>query len=536
MLFTLKCNNVTFAHKINLPYKMVWITHTVFNVSDAYFVLDHDAVFACVTNTNLHSICQVGFNLQKLLTLDTSSNVIRAISQKCFQDSNNLKILNLNDNFIHKIEQNAFCNLPVLLVLNLTGNLLSALTSDIFTGLEQIALLSINGTDLTHVDAQALTRLQLSILETQDILLCCLTPNNTHCTVQVPWYVSCTNLFPSKAIEITFYCISTVIFILNTVSMKVQRQVFVKKLDNTGAYGVTVGAINLSDVTCAIPLVFLWSANLYFGNTFIFCAKHWQSGVLCYFSFGTTLYFGMLSPLLICVLAVSRLMVVLHPLDTQFKDTSFVLKCIGIVFASAAFFAVLLTVLTWILTTEIPMFLCSPFIDLTGSVTVILFLTWFVVITQVGISICVLIVYIILIVSLNKSQQRLKEATSKKQSNFLLIIQIVVVTSSNIICWIPSGIIYLLSMFLEQYPIEMLIWLTVAVTPINSIANPTVFIATNIRKMVKADWIVFLQNMMVILFRLGLCTWRSPKSFFSYRGWSCQLDSQITPQKLPWAK
>ncbi len=38
-----------------------------------------------------------------------------------------------------------------------------------------------------------------------------------------------------------------------------------------------------------------------------------------------------------------------------------------------------------------------------------------------------------------------------------------------------------MSMFLERYPVEMLLWVTVAVATINSIINPMVFLATNIR-------------------------------------------------------
>ena len=90
-----------------------------------------------------------------------------------------------------------------------------------------------------------------------------------------------------------------------------------------------------------------------------------------------------------------------------------------------------------------------------------------------------------LIKELKRSQREFQGAMSKKNSNKRLIIQIIIITASNILCWIPSGIIYLISMFMKQYPIEMVIWTTIAVTPVNSIINPIVFVVTTIRKMVK---------------------------------------------------
>ncbi len=127
-------------------------------------------------------------------------------------------------------------------------------------------------------------------------------------------------------------------------------------------------------------------------------------------------------------------MVVLYPVETIFKDINFVLKYIFRIFVLAAILSCCLTILTWFLTDEIPIFLCSPFVDLTKSVTLVPILTWIIVVTQVGVSVSVLIVYISLIMSLKKSQQSLKEATSRKQSHLLLFIQIFVVSCSNMIC------------------------------------------------------------------------------------------------------
>ncbi len=62
------------------------------------------------------------------------------------------------------------------------------------------------------------------------------------------------------------------------------------------------------------------------------------------------------------------------------------------------------------------------------------------------------------------------------QDNLLWVLQ---QTSSNIgpLCWIPSCAIFLTSVFLEQYPIQIAVWTIIAVTPINALLNPVVFTA-----------------------------------------------------------
>ncbi len=82
----------------------------------------------------------------------------------------------------------------------------------------------------------------------------------------------------------------------------------------------------------------------------------------------------------------------------------------------------------------------------------------------------------------------IQQAASRKQSNVALIIQIVIITATNIICWVPSGATFLSSIFMDQYPTDLMIWVTIVVAPPNSYVNPLVFVATCSRKILK-HWI-----------------------------------------------
>ena len=87
--------------------------------------------------------------------------------------------------------------------------------------------------------------------------------------------------------------------------------------------------------------------------------------------------------------------------------------------------------------------------------------------------------YGVLITILRKTQRNLKKSVSL--NTFNLIAQVVIVTFSNLMCWIPSNIIYISTSFMSKYQTDLLIWTTKAVTPINSMINPLVFVVSTMK-------------------------------------------------------
>ena len=130
----------------------------------------------------------------------------------------------------------------------------------------------------------------------------------------------------------------------------------------------------------------------------------------------------------------------------------------------------------------VPLCICSPFVDPTNSITLIKAFAWLSVILQVILIIFILVSYILVVKELMKSQEVIWNLMSKISSNVSLIIQLIIITGSNILCQTPSSMIYTLSMFMDMNPIDMIIWTTVAITPINSIINPIVFTIGTKRK------------------------------------------------------
>ena len=302
------------------------------------------------------------------------------------------------------------------------------------------------------------------------------------CTATIPWYKSCKNLLLRVPIKVIFYFNSFLIIILNIVSIILQKVSFEKGIDKSRAFGTLVAAVNIEDIICALPLFALWIVDLWYKGEFMIEDKNWRSGMLCFLIFGINIQFSFTSPLFLCLLSYSRYKVVDQPLDTQFKETNYVFKFIMVIFICTGLLTIGLILLSYFLIKENPTALCSPFVDPTNSIILVKIFTWLSVIIQIFAISFICFTYGNLIKTFKKSNDTMKTAMSMKRSIVPLLIQLITVTISNIICWIPSSIIYLTSMLIDKYPVEMLVWTVVVIVPINSIINPIVFIITTVRK------------------------------------------------------
>ena len=131
---------------------------------------------------------------------------------------------------------------------------------------------------------------------------------------------------------------------------------------------------------------------------------------------------------------------------------------------------------------KLPTTLCFPFVDPTNSILIVRIITITIATYQLGAVMCVSTDYGRLVNHLRKNRDQQTLRKSKTNSHMGLTLQLIMVTGSNFLCWIPTNIIYLSSLFMSRYPTNLLIWTTIVGTPINSIVHPIVFIKSSIRK------------------------------------------------------
>ena len=124
--------------------------------------------------------------------------------------------------------------------------------------------------------------------------------------------------------------------------------------------------------------------------------------------------------------------------------------------------------------------LCLPFVDPTNSILLTKVITWLVVISQSVSTVVIATMYILLYNKTEQSQMNLKTNNEKRFSS--MIVQLVLITCSNVFCWFPTNIIYVAAMLMPTYPIDIVLWTIITVLPCNSIVNPLVFIISTLKK------------------------------------------------------
>ena len=98
-------------------------------------------------------------------------------------------------------------------------------------------------------------------------------------------------------------------------------------------------------------------------------------------------------------------------------------------------------------------------------------------------SVIIITMHVKLIRKVHKVERSI--AKSSHNSKKSMVFQLMFTSASNILCWIPPKVVYLLALFLSSYPIDLIMWTTAIIIPINSISNSFVFFVTNLKEMLK---------------------------------------------------
>ncbi len=293
----------------------------------------------------------------------------------------------------------------------------------------------------------------------------------------------------NSALKLSFYILSNVIFLCNLLSGVLQVALVKAKLQTNLSNGILVGFLNVTDVVLSLPLFMLWVTDLVFGDSFFLSEYLWRRSEVCHMILGLFVLFTLLSPASLSIFSYQRLQIVRNPIETEYKRTPFLVKRLSTIVAFVTILSTTLTCLTLVnvhlVDSPLPTSLCSPFVDPIGSLIAINVLLGLTIVWQFMCTVFISWNFYELIVSIHLSKQSTEHITSRKASNVILVVQVILISLSNILCWIPSASVFVASSVMETYPIEMILWTTILVVPINSVLNPVTFCFLSIRKLMK---------------------------------------------------
>ena len=212
----------------------------------------------------------------------------------------------------------------------------------------------------------------------------------------------------------------------------------------------------------------------------------WKSSPICFTAFGVVFWFTMLNQALQILISLSRLMIVIHPMNTPFKNIDFIVKAIFYIFLVSFFITITTALLVIATETKIENNLCLPFVDPTKSFLLTKVLTWFMVITSSVSSVMITIIHISLYINKRKSSINIRKYKVDNNSDIPLIVQLSIISLSNFLCWFPMNGTFMAAMFLSSYSLDLIMWTTVIVMPLNCFIIPLVFVITSLKKYVKS--------------------------------------------------
>ena len=195
-------------------------------------------------------------------------------------------------------------------------------------------------------------------------------------------------------------------------------------------------SVNTSDLLCGIYLGIIWIADVSVGEYFVVREENWRLSLICFIAFGCLLCFRLLTPSVLFFMSLSRLLIVLYPMDTKFKRYDFVLR------KSACLIEIFYLI-------------------------------------QVTLLITIILAHSLLVKALKESQNNGGSA-----KNTLSNISYIIITT-NILCWFHTDIMYIATIFISRYPVNLIAWTTVTITPVNSVINPCVFVLAAVRVLLR---------------------------------------------------
>ena len=415
------------------------------------------------------------------MALDASKNFIKVIQHNCFKTKVDLRVIILNNNMLQHIQKFAFHQLISLLSIDLSNNMLTLIPKYFVILSQNLSYLSLKNNPLNSKFTKDITiSFNVKYFSTSHFSLCCFASKNTRCSVTKSWYMSCSHILLNLPIKFAFYFVTTVILVINILSIylviKYERGIDKIKSDTTGAFNTIFTSINIVDIIGSIPLFILWANDLYFKNDFVLIRDQWSSSILCFISCGISIHFILAAPFLHMLLSYVRYMVVKNPFDRKFKSKKFIYQTISVGYSFSCIFAILITTLFWLINGSIPTIYCSAFLDPSKTFSLTKALTFVIISINILAFLSNLIAHINLVMTTSSSQRKHIRTNSKMSQSKTLIVQIICITCSHLLCWIPDIIIYLFVYFMDKYPMEMILWKLVCISPLNSILIPIIFV------------------------------------------------------------
>ena len=458
------------------------------NVEKSTISIDHFSVFtnavilACPRN-NIFHIFTCDLSLNNLKLFDVGFNRISIIHATNFNCLSHIINLILSYNKIKTLGNYIFNALVSLHLLDLDNNKIAFLCQSAFYGLRSLKLLKVSNNTLLNIDPGVFADVQISVILTDLFHLCCIGEESVVvCTSQPYWPSSCAPLIVTSGLKDVVWTIGVLVTLSNLLACGFKIRA--KGKGKLNEYDLHVTRINACDVLAGVYLLSISFKNVTEGESYISVDLCWRKSVSCHVLGYMSLLSLFLSPLFLFTLSISRHKAVKDPLKKSIEKSLHRMLVIFIPILLACM-ALILVILR--LKVEGFEYLSSPLCVLFGKIdsSRVQYITTIVLALYLESALLGIWIIYLKLITLNKTSEVVvsKQMLLERQRNITR--NAIIAGASHAICWIPSAVFFLVSIFVDQFPVVWLHVITLVILPINSALNPFTLNISEIKKQIK---------------------------------------------------
>ncbi len=423
-----------------------------------------------MSDSNLKSICQTAgtilrkSNTSTVIHMDLGKNILTALLPKCFSVANKSRILLLRNNNINLLYNNTFYGLVALFHLDISYNSLTSLSGKFFTPLSSLKKLNLKKNQITTF-SNMFTNTKMALLLTDNPIVCCYTDQKvTNCSAKPTYLSSCKDLLSSKPMKFLIWIIGVFSFIMNATNVVVRLSPYYQR----SPVDYNIISIAISDALLGLYLILLGSADIYFIGKFAGYQSSWRKSWVC--NVAATLYlFSSLSSITnLVALSIIRYVLIRFPFYYKITLSRKIRKWVISKFVCLVFGTTALVQIYFVFYGFSPNFICL--LVSFGETNI------FLMVTTIIISSLQVIAPIIIVINFHNMSQMMKKSEFGKYPRQLPP-QIIIVIFSNVLCWVPSSIIFLIPLSGYKMSAPVMAWNVILVIPINSAINSMAFLS-----------------------------------------------------------
>ena len=211
------------------------------------------------------------------------------------------------------------------------------------------------------------------------------------------------------------------------------------------------------------------------GGNYLKYEHYWKANFFCVNSSIFSLTANLLSVFTINLLALIRYCVVKSPLDSKFKEKNFLTQ-ICLISSLSIIWISISSIVTFVLINEhkqLPTGLCS-LLGHSHRSTISLIITGITAFCQTLSCFTIPIAYYFILKEMAKSKAAVRPASNSSKTGELTKSILVAVT--NLLSWVPSSVLLIMTLLWDEYPYALLIWTTMIIMPFTTIIDPFIFV------------------------------------------------------------